>query len=73
MYKRLQICLELFVAEYKLYPCARDQLETRKQFECAVRTESIYQSVENLREGTTKNTKHQKTLTAAQISRSMRH
>jgi hypothetical protein len=46
---------------------------TQKQCECAVRAESVYQSVENLREGTTKNTKHQKTLTAAQIGRSMRH
>jgi hypothetical protein len=44
------------------------------QCECAICTESIYQSVENLREETTKkNTKHQETLTAAQISRSMRH
>jgi hypothetical protein len=43
------------------------------QCECDIRAENIYQSAENLREGTTKNTKHQKTLTAAQISRSMRH
>jgi hypothetical protein len=31
-----------------------DQLETRKQCECAVCAENIYQSIENLREGTTK-------------------
>jgi hypothetical protein len=34
-------------------PVEPDQLETRRQCECTVRAENIYQSVENLREGTT--------------------